>query len=257
MAGQEQHSTAAAEQHTETLWQRLRHNRQQNTHLFTEAGIRPELADKVICPTCGNEESVLFWSLIRRKGKKLYLQCPVCEESQIRFSLATKHAMDPVFTRGSVGGGVGTLTVLMTVSALFYFRDTPPVQLLVQELGLARESVAEQVSEWTDSRSSGSSRGSRRESPRPATPAPAAAPSAAGQEVRNPASVYFSRGDRRADLDLYAARIIERHGEREARRLLSLEYHPELNYTRVVVDSESAAWRRRLTWMGGWRQVAE
>jgi hypothetical protein len=49
-----------AQVHSETIWARLRGNRERNTHLFAEAGIRPEAAGKVICPSCGAEESALL-----------------------------------------------------------------------------------------------------------------------------------------------------------------------------------------------------
>jgi hypothetical protein len=61
----------------------------------------------------------------------------------------------------------------------------------------------------------------------------------------------------RADLDLYAARIIQRAGEPESRLLLEAAFDPERNETRVLVDPGSTHWPRRLGWLRGWRRLPE
>jgi hypothetical protein len=278
------------QQHSGTIWERLRRNRDENTHLFTEAHIRPELAGKVICPACGAEESVLFWSVVRRRNKQLYMLCPICEEAQIRFSLLSNRAVDLVFTRGSVGGGMGMVVVLATVGVLVYFRDTPPMQMLAEKLMATRAAVAEGSHETrsrigtTGSSSPGGSGGGA--ASRPATPQPSPRPSSGPQSggaggsrpaaaglAAEPANgtaepdaaaartsgalVYRSRGDRREDLDQYAAWIIERRNEAEYRLLLDVRYDPQRDETLVVVDSTSYEWPRRLTWLRGWRRLNE
>jgi hypothetical protein len=274
---------ADTKQHSPNVWERLRENREKNTHLFTEVGIRPERAGKIVCPNCGAEENSLFWSAVARQGKTLHLLCPICEEARVRYSLAKNQAVDPVFHRGSVGGGLGVIAVLVAVSAAWYFRDSPPMQMLADDIRATSDAVSSRANRATGglvgsgrytapssstSRSGstggasagtgGSTRGGAVS--RPATPGTASgtpqanAPAASAR--RNGYLVYVSRGDRRTDLDLYAARIIQRGAVREA-SMISVQYLPETDQTRVVVDSASVEWPRRLTWLRGWRRAEE
>jgi hypothetical protein len=101
-------------------------------------------------------------------------------------------------------------------------------------------------------------------SPRGATPPPVSVATADGPgagltdpgepDVPQP-RIFVSRGDRRADLDVYAAQIIERAGLHEARLALEIEYDPERDLTRIFIDPSSVEWPRRLTWLRGWRRA--
>jgi hypothetical protein len=285
------------QQHPENVWERLRRNRTRNAGIFAGVGIRPENARDVSCPSCGARESAIFWATTRHRGKMLHLLCPLCEKARVRYDLASNRPVDPVFTRGTVGGGMGMIGVFLVIGALFLFRDTPPVQMLAEDLHALREAVGSRASGATGgvigagsgatassrpTRSAGAGRGSsaggstssgstRAQASRSAaTPAStptgpaagssgpaAAAPAApaAGIAAEAPVRVYVSRGDRRDDVDGYAARIIERRGEREMRLLLQIEYDPDTDVTRLVVDTGSSEWPRRLTWLRGWRRA--
>jgi hypothetical protein len=75
------------------------------------------------------------------------------------------------------------------------------------------------------------------------------------QQAASGVYVFASYGDRRGDIDLYMAQIIQRRGQREAQLLLKVEYFPDRDWTRVVIDTSSVEWRRRLSWLRGWRRV--
>jgi hypothetical protein len=299
---------AETQQHPDTVWQRLRSNREKNTHLFAEAGIRPEATGKVICPSCGAEESAIFWSLTGRSAGRIKLLCPVCEDAQVRYDMAKNRPVDPVFTRGSVGGGLGMVALLVVLFGLFWFRESEPVRMAVEDARDAREAVASRANRATSGvlgegsyRPPGGGSGTRSTSARPAaggstgsggsggtrstggggtggsaagrTGSGAGSPGVsipttqqqrpvAGAPVlaapREPGTlVYRARGDRREQIDLDAARIIQRRGQAEASLLVAVEYDAQRDETQVMVDAASDEWPRRLGWFRGWRRVEQ
>jgi hypothetical protein len=42
-----------------TAWERIQANREKNTGLVFEAGLRPELIRPATCPACGSQENAL------------------------------------------------------------------------------------------------------------------------------------------------------------------------------------------------------
>jgi hypothetical protein len=233
----------------------------------------------------------------------------VCEEANVGFNLSRNRPVDPVFTRGSVGGGLGMVALLGALFALFWFRESEPVRILVEDARDAREAVASRTGRaasgvlgegsYRPSGGSSGSSGSRSASPRPAgggstggstggraatggatggrtTPGGGTAPTASAPAAQVPQSqrpvagapppaeaaapgllVYRARGDRREQLDLDAARIIQRRGAAEAALMRSVQYDAGRDETLVVVDPESVEWPRRLGWLRGWRRIQE
>jgi hypothetical protein len=286
------------EQPSGSVWERLHRNQARNMTVFAELGLRAENTLAVTCPACRAEEKALFWSTVRSDGNTLHLLCPVCERAQVRYSITDNRPVNPRGTRGGVGVGIGVIAALIMITSLVYFRNSPQVRMLADDLYsvpgtmLSRARSASGDMAGDDSLAppsarpaptvSRSARGesalagaarvqpSGRTSPLRTTSAPGGAGTSPGAPTApapvlieesvdsargSPVLVFVSRGDRRADVDIYAARIIDRLGEPEMRLLLQLEYDPELDVTRVVVDDRSSEWPRRLTWLRGWRRA--
>jgi hypothetical protein len=223
------------------VWQRLHENRDRNSPLFFAAGIRPGLTREVVCRSCGADEIALFWSVAGRAGDTLDLVCPVCQEGRARYDLSRNRAVDPARSRLAVTGGIGLVAAVGTLGALFALRDAPPVQVLLDEVQAAADGV-ESAAEKPGNDGGADGAASVK-----------SAVAASGSVGR----VLVARGDRTADLDLHAARIIETVGTGEAGMLLRVDYDRARDETRVVVDSASVAWPRRLNRLRGWRSVDE
>lgn len=239
------------------VWDRLRRNRDHNATLFTDAGIRPERAASIVCPSCGAEESALFWSTTRRRRTSLYLLCPICEQARVRYNLARNRVVDPVFNRGSVGGGMGVVSLLIGIGALFHFRDTPPVRALIDDAYVARDAAVATFSRATAGRfgpssappaprggTSGRIDGGGGSAARSAAP-PNRAPSPTRQPARASAQRYALPGDRRAELQAL--------GAGGAFRDVRFDSVADLTY--LVIDAESRAGKRALQALPGARVV--
>jgi hypothetical protein len=213
-------------------WERIRANKERNTQLVFDAGLRPEEIRPAVCTVCGNHEVALYWTVTRRLGRTLFLRCPICEKGTARYKLDRNRAAHKVLTRAVIGA-LGTM--LLAGAALIHYRDSAPVQLVIEELYDASASVG-----GNTGRAAVFSGGT------PASAAPGRTPSG---------RVFVADGDRRHDLDRYAAWVLQRDGEAELRRILHVQYNPQLVETRVVVDPGSVAWPRRLHRLRGWRQL--
>jgi hypothetical protein len=223
------------------VWQRLHDNRDRNSPIFFAAGIRPGLTREVVCRSCGADEVALFWSVAGRTGDVLDLVCPVCQDGWARYDLARNRAVDPARTRLAVTGGIGLAVAAGILGTLFTLRDAPPVQILLDEVQAAADRVESALEE--PGNGDGADGGAPVDSDGPAA--------ASGGRV------LVARGDRTADLDLHAARIIESRRAGEAGMLLRVDYDRARDETRVVIDSASVVWPRRLNRLRGWRHVNE
>jgi hypothetical protein len=221
---------SGSQQQAGPVWERIRANRERNTQLLFDSGLRPEEIRPAVCTVCGTHENALYWTLVRRIGRTLFLRCPMCEQGTARYKLDRNRAAHKVLTR-AVLVALGVLALL--VGTVIYHRDSALVQLVVEELYDASAQVGGNAG-----RPAVYSGGSVA----PGTPAPAG-------------PVFVAGGDRRDDLDRYASWIIQRDGEEQLRMLLQVQYSPQRVETRVVVDPTSTAWPRRLHRLRGWKQI--
>jgi DNA-directed RNA polymerase subunit M/transcription elongation factor TFIIS len=217
-----------AERQTDATWQRIHANQEKNTRMLFEAGLRPEEIRPAACPACGSHENALYWTVTRRIGRTLFLRCPICEQGTARYRLDRNRSAYTVLTRTVLAVMAG---LLLAAGTLIYYRDSALVQVVVEEV-------------YDASATMGGNAG------RPAVYAGGLGGPGAAAGV-----VFVAAGDRRPDLDRYAAWILERDGEQALRQMLSVRYDPSRAETRVVVDSASLAWPRRLHRLRGWRQL--
>jgi hypothetical protein len=114
---------------TTSIWARLRHNQNSNAAAFRGARIEVHHIALLRCPSCGLEESALFWSPLKRDARRLRLCCPVCSRSGARYDLRRNTGRGPLDVRRVI-----TLTalaiLLVGVSAAAVRRYAPPAEQL-------------------------------------------------------------------------------------------------------------------------------
>ncbi len=280
-------------EHSARVWQRLRENGAKNAPQFAEAHIAPERAAEVVCPACGASESALFWPIARRRDEILHLQCPFCGKQGARFSLRQNRAIDPPSAQAFLVYTVVGLLVMLAGGAIA-LRDTPQARWAVERLWADGETAVEHtlrtarslfyrgwdlvtpshppqavpapvnplawLIEQAPERPAGGGSGSFPAAPRISSP-PSTQPTSLGTPARVPRTasrgvyVFVAQGDRRSEISLYAERILESRGEREAWLLQTVEYLPASDQTRVIVDTTAVEWQRYLHPSYGWRRA--
>lgn len=125
-----------------SVWQQLRQNQEANAAAFR--GARIEVPDVAVlrCPGCNFEESALFWTPVGdRGGRRLSLQCPVCNHGVARYDLRRNRGRSPVDGRRLVR--LSLLATFVAVLSLTAFsRWAPPAQDLKFTLTRAWQQLA-------------------------------------------------------------------------------------------------------------------
>jgi hypothetical protein len=191
---------------------------------WTRMEIDSAKVEPATCRFCGATELPILWAVVRATSASLVLRCPDCERGLVRYrrrgsSARLRRAPVPMMV------GVGFLLAI----ALF--------------AGFGDRSAAVALAE--DTADAFASLGLLHRIP---TPLVSFQQGLEGEEW----VVYVSRGDRRIDVERYAAHVVRTRGEGEARLLRSLEFDPVRNRTRVIVDPSSSTWRQRLHNVRGW-----
>lgn len=212
------------------LVERLRRNESENKETFRMAGIAGSEIPHVRCQGCSNVDSALFWTPVRVKKAKLHLSCPACGEKQVRYDLRAR-ALDSGGHRLRMGGRSFAAIQLVAWVGIVAWLTTTSGQDAVERV---RRSLVQ----------------SMRPETRSATPSTSPSVEPSSRPVRRdsaPTSVASSRqillgeGDRRPMLEEALAEALA-SGAVDPRLVVSLDYLPELNATRLVADTSAAGW---------------
>jgi hypothetical protein len=118
---------------TTSIWRRLRRNQAENAAAFQRARIEVQDIAPLRCPSCGLEESALFWSPLRRDARRLRLSCPVCSQSDASYDLRRNACRGPVDVR-RVLIMTATAILLLVLTGAAFVRYAPPTDQLRHEL---------------------------------------------------------------------------------------------------------------------------
>jgi hypothetical protein len=117
-----------------TIWQRLSQNRAANAPAFRAARIDVERIQPLTCPSCGVEESALFWSPEGGSGKSLRLSCPICGRTHARYDLRRNRGRNPLNVGRALAWGTFA-ALLLLVGVLWLVRTAPPMSELRESMG--------------------------------------------------------------------------------------------------------------------------
>jgi hypothetical protein len=96
----------------DSIWKRLRDNQAANAPTFWRAGLELGRIATLRCPSCGLEESALFWTPAGASSRVTMFTCPVCQRTRGRYDLRRNRARSPRDIRRIL---VRTITVLLVV----------------------------------------------------------------------------------------------------------------------------------------------
>jgi hypothetical protein len=118
---------------TASIWKRLRHNQAENAASFQRARIEVHNIALLRCPSCGLEESALFWSPLTRDARRLRLCCPVCSRTGARYDLRRNAGRGPVDVRRVIMV-TATAILFLVLTAAAFVRYAPPTDQIRYEL---------------------------------------------------------------------------------------------------------------------------
>jgi hypothetical protein len=137
---------------TTSIWKRLRHNQAENAAAFQRARIEVQNIALLKCPSCGLEESALFWSPLTRDARRLRLCCPVCSRSGASYDLRRNAGRGPVDVRRVIAM-TATAILLLGLPAAAFVRYAPPTDRFRDDLQRnwhRTTSAAGDVVEWIE-----------------------------------------------------------------------------------------------------------
>jgi hypothetical protein len=123
-----------------SIWIRLSRNQALNSPLFRAAGIDIDEIAALHCPTCGLEESAVFWDISVRRGPRLRLACPVCTRRGGLYNLRRNRGRGPVNLH-ALAARVVMGAAAVALAATLIVRFPPPVT----EIGYALERGRQQA----------------------------------------------------------------------------------------------------------------
>lgn len=116
-----------------SIWKRLRHNQAENAAAFQRARIEVHNIALLRCPSCGLEESALFWSPLTRDARRLRLCCPACSRQGASYDLRRNAGRGPVDVRRAMVLTAMAI-LLLTLPAAAFVRYAPPADEVRREL---------------------------------------------------------------------------------------------------------------------------
>jgi hypothetical protein len=135
-----------------SIWKRLRHNQAENAAAFQHARIEVQNIALLRCPSCGLEESALFWSPLTRDARRLRLCCPACSRAGASYDLRRNAGRGPVDVRRVILM-TATAILLLLLPAAAFVRYAPPTDQVRHELQRSWHragSAAGEALEWIE-----------------------------------------------------------------------------------------------------------
>jgi hypothetical protein len=108
----------------DTLWKRLKENQVANAPVFRQARIEFENVATLRCPSCGLEESALFWTLVGLTPHVARFTCPFCSRTEASYNLRRNRARGPIDLRRILLVSLSSL-LLLTVTTGLVVRHGP------------------------------------------------------------------------------------------------------------------------------------
>lgn len=226
--------------HSAGIWERMRRNAAENAARFAGLGLRRDQVPTIDCRECGTLESGLFWSVTQVAEATLHLQCPTCESYGVQYNTARGKLVHSRSRRWKRWLGAPEIAAAVTLILALAAGGSA-----VRNGGLTRHS-------WDVE----SAEAQRQKSQKSESSAPRAGDGRLGIALpqwfapsrKSGEAVYFAVGDQLKDVKQYVQEI----GPRDGGLLRSVQYLPEENQTRLILASESRAWRSYLG-RGEWK----